>query len=90
MLPSRRRVGLGSCSATHSLALLLTLASLPLLACRPDLKTPAAPSDTDAPALNVEFLRETTRALAADELGGRLPGSEGAKLATAQIIALMQ
>ena len=110
MLPSRRRVGLGSCSATPARAptpslrsgprsdspaawgraLLLTLASVSLLACRPDSTTPDAPSDSDGPTLSVEFLRETTRALAADELGGRLPGSEGAKLATAQIIALMQ
>lgn len=71
--------------------LVLILAATSLLACRPDPKTPAAPSTgADHPSLSVEFLRETTRALAADELGGRLPGSEGAKLATAQIIALMQ
>jgi Zn-dependent M28 family amino/carboxypeptidase len=81
MQGSRRRVGL---LAT------LTLASVSLLACRPDLKTPDAPEGQAAQTLSVEFLRETTRALAADELGGRLPGSEGAKLATAQIIELMQ
>ncbi|HLT40231.1 MAG TPA: M28 family peptidase, partial [Enhygromyxa sp.] len=69
----------------------LLFASVPLLACRPDRSTPDAPEPTPSgPNLSVEFLRETTRALSADELGGRLPGSEGAKLATAQIIALMQ
>jgi Zn-dependent M28 family amino/carboxypeptidase len=74
---------------------LLVAASVPLLGCRPDLKTPVAPdrsppADADGPKLDVEFLRETTRALSDDALGGRLPGSEGGKLATAQIIALMQ
>ncbi|MFO7561362.1 MAG: M28 family peptidase [Enhygromyxa sp.] len=64
---------------------------LPLLACQPDRATPDTPEpQASGPSLSVEFLRETTRALAADELGGRLPGSEGAKLATAQIIAHMQ
>jgi Zn-dependent M28 family amino/carboxypeptidase len=70
---------------------IVVLASISLLACRPEQKTPDAPDpDQNAPALRVEFLRETTRALSADELGGRLPGSEGAKLATAQIVAHMQ
>ncbi len=68
---------------------------LPLLACKQDQNTAVAPdaaptAEADAPALTVEFLRTATRTLAADELGGRLPGSEGAKLATAQIIAWMQ
>jgi Zn-dependent M28 family amino/carboxypeptidase len=76
--------------------LLVTLASLSLLACQPAI-TPTTPdastsaqAESDAPALTAEFLRAATAALAADELGGRLPGSEGAKLATAQIIAWMQ
>jgi Zn-dependent M28 family amino/carboxypeptidase len=67
------------------------LLALLLVGCRPEQKTPDAPDpDQNAPALRVEFLRETTRALSADELGGRLPGSEGARLATAQIIEHMQ
>ena len=60
---------------------------------------PPEPSDTDttkpepvpdAPALSVEFLREQTRILAADEFGGRLPGSEGARKTVEHIIATMQ
>jgi Zn-dependent M28 family amino/carboxypeptidase len=77
--------------------LAIIAAAASLLGCRPE-PTIAATPEPDAeppiatvePALSVEFFRATTQALAADELGGRLPGSEGAKLATAQIIGHMQ
>jgi Zn-dependent M28 family amino/carboxypeptidase len=52
------------------------------------------PADTatapEAPALTIEFLREHTRALSTDELGGRLPGSEGARKTVEYIITNMQ
>ena len=80
-----------------SFALVLA-ASLPSLACQPAQGSQSpdqAPSEapvgpTGAPGLTAEYLRTITRSLAADELGGRLPGSPGAELAVAQIIAQMQ
>ncbi|WP_146658357.1 M20/M25/M40 family metallo-hydrolase [Enhygromyxa salina] len=48
----------------------------------------AAP--TGGPELSAAWLRDFTRAFSADALGGRLPGSEGAALAVAQIIEAMQ
>lgn len=58
---------------------------------------PPEPRDTtpasvtpERPALTIEFLREHTRVLSADELGGRLPGSEGGRMAVEHIIATMQ
>ena len=80
------------------LLLASSLVAIPcLLACSPTPdrssvgpEDPQSTATPEGPTLDVEFLRETTRALAADELGGRLPGSEGGARATAQIIALME
>jgi Zn-dependent M28 family amino/carboxypeptidase len=67
--------------------LLSTLAAL-LCACpaTPAVVEPSDPTQPSAsdpapelPTLTIEFLREHTRALSTDELGGRLPGSEGAR-----------
>ncbi len=80
---------------------LLALAlGLALVACHPapetsqpvvtPTSTPAVDPEPAGPRLDVEFLREHTRVLAADELGGRLPGSEGARQAVEHIIATMQ
>jgi hypothetical protein len=53
--------------------------------------TPTEPAPTaEAPALTIEFLREHTRVLSADELGGRLPGSEGARKTVEYIVTNMQ
>jgi Zn-dependent M28 family amino/carboxypeptidase len=76
-------------------------ASLPIFACKPSTgaqgpdpssSEPATPNPElgVSPALSVDYLRAMTERLAADELGGRLPGSPGAKLATALILAQMQ
>lgn len=51
---------------------------------------PEAPTDGETPTLDVEFLREHTRVLAADDFEGRLPGSEGARKTVAHIIATME
>lgn len=49
------------------------------------------PSDAEPPPeLDIAFLREHTRVLAADEFEGRLPGSEGARKTVAHIVAVMQ
>jgi Zn-dependent M28 family amino/carboxypeptidase len=44
----------------------------------------------ELPALTIEFLREHTRALSDDALGGRLPGSDGARAAVLSIVEDMQ
>jgi Zn-dependent M28 family amino/carboxypeptidase len=55
---------------------------------------PAKPTNTsttpELPAMTIEFLREHTRALSTDALGGRLPGSEGARKTVEYIVSNMQ
>lgn len=77
---------------------LLTLAAL-LCACpaapavveptEPATSTEPAP-EPELPALSIELLREHTRALSTDALGGRLPGSEGARATVEYIVTNMQ
>jgi Zn-dependent M28 family amino/carboxypeptidase len=76
---------------------LLPLALLCACPAKPAVVEPepiAQPSDAepkpDLPGLTIELLREHTRALSTDELGGRLPGSEGGKKTVEYIIAQMQ
>lgn len=72
----------------------LLLAASSLFACasspttNPDSGSPA--SSTGGPELSAAWLRDFTQRFSADELGGRLPGSEGGALAVAQIIEVMQ
>lgn len=58
----------------------------------PDTAQPTtdAEPEPELPAMTIEFLREHTRALSADEFGGRLPGSEGGRKAVEYIVAQMQ
>lgn len=52
---------------------------------------PTDPAPTpELPALTIDFLREHTRALSTDALGGRLPGSEGARATVDYIVQNMQ
>jgi Zn-dependent M28 family amino/carboxypeptidase len=47
-------------------------------------------AEPELPAMTIEFLREHTRALSTDALGGRLPGSEGARATVEYIVENMQ
>jgi hypothetical protein len=79
----------------------LQLSSLAILLCAcpaapavvepSDPATPTEPAPTiELPTLTAEFLREHTRALSTDALGGRLPGSEGARATVEYIVTNMQ
>ncbi|NVB38980.1 M28 family peptidase [Pseudenhygromyxa sp. WMMC2535] len=94
MSPART---LGRSPFIAPLVSLIPLACLGLGAChRAESRAPAADdapesraSASDAPKLDVAFLRDFTAAFSADELAGRLPGSEGGELAVAQLISTM-